>query len=323
MRALVKRLPLLLSLAIAVSVPIGAAAAAQQNASQVEIEVVPVREGVHMLTGAGGNMAVFLGEDGVLLVDAGYAELAERVTTAVQELCRRESANADLRYLINTHWHSDHTGANAYMAEAGATIVGHENVLRLLSADQVMAALGGRTVPAAPEAARPLISFNDRVNLRWNGDLIHVVHVPNAHTDGDAIVHFRDANVVHTGDIFFNGRYPYIDVDFGGHIGGMIAAVDEILAHTIEAALFIPGHGPLADRADLVSYRDMLSTVRDRIQEMIDHGRTRQEIIEAKPTADLDEVWSAPDWFLDPDVWVGLVYDGMMRAASGGGAVRR
>ncbi len=315
---MVKCLPLLLSLGIAVSVPVGAAAFAQQNASEVEIEVVPVRGGVHMLTGAGGNIAVFLGEDGVLLVDAGYAELAERVMTAVQELCRRESANTDLRYLINTHWHSDHTGANEYMASAGATIVGHENVLGLLSADQVMAALGGRTVPAAPEAARPLLSFNDRVNLRWNGDLIHVVHIADAHSNGDVIVHFRDANVIQAGDIFFNGRYPFIDVDFGGHIGGMIAALDEILAHTVETTLFIPGHGPLADRADLLSYRAMLSTVRDRIQEMIDQGRTRQEIIEAKPTADLDEVWSAPGWFLDPDVWVGLVYDGMVRAAPGG-----
>lgn len=312
---MVKRLPLLLSLGIAVSVSGSAAAFAQQNASQVEIEIVPVRGGVHMLTGAGGNIAVFLGEDGVLLVDAGYAELAARVSAAVAELCRHESTNPDLRYLIDTHWHSDHTGANGYMAAAGATIVGHENVLGLLSADQVMAALGGRTVPAAPEAARPLLSFNDRVNLRWNGDLIHVVHIPSAHSNGDAIVHFRDANVVHTGDIFFNGRYPYIDIDFGGHVGGMIAAVDEILAHTVETALYIPGHGPLADRADLLSYRDMLSTVRDRIQEMIDQGRTRLEIIEAKPTADLDQTWSDPGWFLDPDLWVGLVYDGMMRAA--------
>lgn len=300
--------------AIGVSLPPGSLFA-QQDLSQVEIEVTPVRGGVYMISGGGGNVAAFLGEDGVLLVDAGYAEPTDRILSGIAGLCDREAANPTLRYVVNTHWHFDHTGGNEKLAAAGAIITGHENVLRLLSDDQVMAALGNRHVPAAPESARPRLSFNDRMNLRWNGDLIHIVHIPNAHSNGDAIVHFRDANVVHTGDIFFNGTYPYIDIDNGGHIGGMIDAVDEMLAHSNETMLFIPGHGPLADRQDLTDYRDMLATVRDRIRDLIDEGKTRQEVIEAKPTADLDAVWGSAGSWPDPDFWVGLVHDGMIRAA--------
>lgn len=307
------QLPLFLVSAIGVSIPTSPLFP-QQGSSQVEIEVVPVRGGVYLISGGGGNVAAFIGEDGVLLVDAGYAELTDRMLSTMKGLCDREAVNPTLRYVVNTHWHFDHTGGNERLAVAGAIIAGHENVLRLLSEDQVMPALGNRRVPAAPESARPRLSFNDRVNLRWNGDLIHIVHIPNAHSNGDAIVHFRDANVVHTGDIFFNGTYPYIDIDNSGHIGGMIDAVDEILAHTNETVLFIPGHGPLAARQDLTDYRDMLATVRDRIQGLIDEGKTRQEVIDAKPTADLDADWGGAGSWPDPDLWVGLVHDGMISA---------
>jgi len=285
-----------------------------QDLSQAEIAVVPVRGGVHMIAGTGGNIAVFLGADGAFVVDAGYAELAERVLAAIADLARREGVSPDIHYLVNTHWHFDHTSANAAFAAVGATIVAHENVLRLMSEDQTIAALGGREVPAAAEDGRPHLTFSDRVNLSWNSDLIHVVHIANAHSNGDAIVHFRDADVVHTGDIVFAGRYPYIDVDFGGHIGGMVSALDEILAHTSETTLFVPGHGPLADRGDLLAYRNMLATVRDRVQGMIARGMTREDVIAAKATADLDAVWSGEGTSADADFWVGLVYDGMRRS---------
>jgi glyoxylase-like metal-dependent hydrolase (beta-lactamase superfamily II) len=261
-----------------------------------------------MISGVGGNIAAFLGEDGVFLVDAGLVDPVEQTLTTIRELAQRESEHSDVRYVVNTHWHFDHTGGNEHFAEAGAVVVAHENVLRLMSEDQVMAALDDRRVSAAPLGAHPSLTFNDRVNLSWNGDLIHVVHIPDAHSNGDAIVHFRDADVVHVGDIFFNGVYPFIDVDFGGHIGGMVSAIDEILAHTNETTLFIPGHGPLASRADLVAYQGMLATVRDRVQGMIDRGMTRGEVIRAKPTADLDADWGGRD----SDFWVGLVYDGIV-----------
>jgi glyoxylase-like metal-dependent hydrolase (beta-lactamase superfamily II) len=272
-----------------------------------------------MLRAAGGNLAVFPGSDGVFLVDADYAEMSEKILAAILEITGGDPAGPDpvVDYLVNTHWHFDHTSGNENFARAGATIVAHEGVLRLLSENQVMEALGGREVPAAPEMARPVLSFNDRMNFQWNGDLIHVVHLPAAHSDGDAIVHFRDADIVHMGDIFFNGMYPFIDVDHRGNIAGMVTAIEEALAHTNETTLFIPGHGPLATRSELQAYGEMLQTVRDRVQEMIDRGMGRDEVIEAKPTSDLDPVWAGPN-ARDPSFFVGLVYDGMVRAGTGG-----
>ena len=303
-------------LGIGVSLPAGLFFGTQGRSYQIEITVTPVRGGVHMVSGDGGNIAAFVGEEGALLVDAGPSEPSERLLASIRELCQRESANLALRYVVNTHWHSDHTGGNETLAAAGAVVVAHENVLRLLSQDQVMAHLGNRRVPAAPTRARPRLTFNDRINLSWNQDLIHVVHMPNAHSNGDVIVHFRDADVIHMGDIL-NGNYPFIDVDSDGSIGGIIRAVEEVLAHSRERTLFIPGHGPLADREDLRRYGDMLTTVRDRVQAMIDRGMTRQEVIEAKPTADLDAVWSGGG---SADPFVGLVYDGLVRPSPTGAA---
>jgi glyoxylase-like metal-dependent hydrolase (beta-lactamase superfamily II) len=304
----------LVVLGIGLSLPAGRPLRAQEPSSQIEITVTPVRGGVHLVSGDGGNVAAFVGADGVLLVDAGLSEPSERLLAAIRELCRRESVNPALRYVVDTHWHSDHTGGNETLAAAGALVVAHENVLRLLSQDQVMAHVGNRLIPAAPERARPRLTFNDRINLSWNQDLIHVVHLPNAHSNGDVIVHFRDADVIHMGDIL-NGNYPFIDLDFDGRIGGIIRAVDEVLAHSRERTLYIPGHGPLADREDLLRYREMLTTVRDRVQAMIDRGMTRQQVIEAKPTADLDAVWSGGE---SADPFVGLVYDGLVEFSASG-----
>jgi glyoxylase-like metal-dependent hydrolase (beta-lactamase superfamily II) len=156
------------------------------------------------------------------------------------------------------------------------------------------------------------------MSLDLNGDLIHLVHMPPAHTDGDVIVHFRDADVVHMGDLFFNGMYPFIDVDFGGNLTGMIQAVQEVLDHTNETTLFIPGHGPLASREDLVSYAEMLRTVHDRVRTLLDEGKTREEIVAGKPTADLDPVWVRQPGSREADFFVGLVHDGMVKGRQGG-----
>jgi len=291
------------------------AAEARQDFDAVEIRVTEVRGGVQMITAAGGNLALFGGPDGVLLVDADYGEMVDRILETVRGLA--PEADPPVRYLVNTHWHFDHTSGNENFVRAGATLIAHEGVRRLLSEDQVMAALSGRTVPAAPEPARPTLTFNDRMNLDLNGEVIHLVHMPLAHTDGDIILHFRDADVVHMGDLFFNGMYPFIDIDHGGNIVGMVRALDEVLEHTGESTLFIPGHGPLADRNDLQRYAEMLRTARNRVQVLMDGGASREEVIAAKPTADLDPVWASQGSFLQPDVWVGLVYDGMVRGASG------
>jgi glyoxylase-like metal-dependent hydrolase (beta-lactamase superfamily II) len=287
---------------------------AQIDPDQVAIRVETVRGGVHMVSGAGGNLAVFVGENGVLMVDSDYAELSGPILTTVRGLAEDAGGNPSLRYVVNTHWHFDHTGGNGPMAQAGAVLIAHENVDRMMAEDRVLAGLGGREVPAAPAEARPTVTFNDRMNLSWNGELIHLVHMPAAHSSGDVIVHFRDADVIHLGDLFFNGMYPYIDVDFGGDIRGMVRALEEVLAHTDETTLFIPGHGPLGKRADLRAYCEMLRAVRDRLEVMIAEGRTRDEAVAAHPTADLDADWAGEGSFMLPDVWVGLVYDGMIRS---------
>ena len=298
----------------------------------VEIRVSPVRGEVYMLTAAGGNLAIFPGPDGTFVVDADYAEHTERILDTIRGLARGvESPGGEgrvpaadpqrgptVRFLVNTHWHFDHTGGNQGFARAGALIIAHEAVARLLAEDQVMSAVGGRGVPAAPPEARPVVTFNDRMNLAWTGDLIHLVHMPAAHTDGDVIVHFRDADVIHMGDIYFNGMYPLIDVDFGGNLGGMIRAVEDVLDHSRENTLFIPGHGPLSDREGLRSYAEMLRTVHERVESLVVQGRTREEVVAARPTADLDPIWVRVPGSEEADFFVGLVYDGMVKQNSGG-----
>jgi len=213
-----------------------------------------------------------------------------------------------VRFLVNTHWHGDHTGGNENLASGGVIIVAHENVRTQMSKDNFLAAFNAN-VPASPEAALPVVTFSDAVNFHWNGDDIHVFHVEPAHTDGDAIIHFRRANVFHMGDTYFNGMYPFIDVSTGGSIDGMIAAADRVLKVASDKTRLIPGHGPVATKADLQASRDMLVTVRDRVARLIADGKTGEEIVAAKPTADLDEKWGGG--FMKPDVWVGLVYESM------------
>lgn len=284
---------------------------------QVQVIHQEVRGGVHLLGNAGGNIAVFLGEDGVFMVDAGYEQMVEKVLEMVGALAEETGANPTLRFLANTHWHYDHTTGNEGIAGAGATIIAHEGAARLMAEDRVLAALG-QDVPATPPGGRPTVTFNDRINFGWNGDLLHLVHMPLAHSDGDVVVHFRDADVVHMGDLFFNGTYPYIDVDYGGNLQGMVRGVREVVDHTNETTLFIPGHGPLGTHSDLVAYLEMLETSLERVRELVDRGLSREEAIDAKPMADLDPIWAPEGSFIFPAFWVGLVYDGMVRAAPGG-----
>jgi len=280
---------------------------------QVQIQTSHVRGGVYMLAGVGGNVAVFPGEDGVLVVDAGMPEYSQGILDEIEGITEEAGFQPEIRYLINTHWHFDHVGGNAAFARTGATLAAHEGVVHLVSEDQVMESLDDRAVEALPPEGRPTLSFNDRMNLQCNGDLIHVVHMPGAHSNGDVIVHFRDADIIHLGDIFFNGMYPFIDVDNEGNIDGMVRAVEEVLTHSRPTTLFIPGHGELADREALEAYGAMLRTVRDRVQGMIEEGLGRDAIIAAGPSAEFDAAWGGDQGFRVPEAWVGLVYDGMVR----------
>lgn len=272
-------------------------AAAQQDFSSVEIETIRVADGVYMLVGSGGNIGLSIGEDGPFVVDDQFAPLTEKILAAIAEV-----SDGEVRFVLNTHWHFDHTGGNENFGEAGAFIVAHENVRRRMSVDQFMEAFD-RAVPAAPPIALPIITFTEGVSFHWNGETIRVVHVENAHTDGDAIVMFENANVVHMGDTYFNGRYPFIDVQSGGGIEGVIAAADWVLERADSQTKIIPGHGALSGPEELRAYRDMLITVRDRIRMMINDGMSADEVVASKPTSDLDATWGA-----DPDNFVRFAY---------------
>ena len=282
-----------------------AGGAPAQDFDQVEIQRIPVAGHVSMLLGQGGNIGVSAGPDGVILVDDQFAPLTEKIRKAVAAIDGRE-----IRFVLNTHWHGDHTGGNESLAKAGAVIVAHENVRKRMSTEQFVKAMD-RKVPPSPPAALPVVTFDRSVTFHWNGDEIHVLHVDPAHTDGDAIVHFRKADVLHMGDTFFNRLYPFIDASSGGSIDGMIAAAERGLGIAGEKTKIIPGHGPLASRADLEGFRAMLVAVRDRVKKLADAGKSVDEIVAAKPTKEFDAAFGGG--FLDPDKFVRIVHSALAR----------
>ncbi|MEE9130388.1 MAG: MBL fold metallo-hydrolase [Phycisphaerales bacterium] len=292
-------------LGFAVAAALSSSVAAQGRFDDVQIKTVKVSENVYMLVGSGGNIGLSIGEDGAFMIDDQFAPLTDKILAAVRTL-----TDQPVRFLVNTHWHGDHVGGNENMGKAGAIIVAHENVRKSMSTEHFMEAFN-RSLPASPEAALPVVTFTDAMNFHWNGDDVHVFHVEPAHTDGDSIIHFRHANVLHTGDTFFNGMYPYIDVSSGGSIDGVIAAADTALKLCNDKTKIIPGHGELADADDLRAYREVLQAVRDRVRSLVDAGKTREEVIAAKPSAEFDADWGAG--FMRPDVWIGIVYDGMTK----------
>jgi cyclase len=277
--------------------------AAQPDLSQVSVRVVPITGSVYMLEGAGGNIGLSVGDADAFIIDDQYAPMTAKIKAAVATVTSKP-----IRFVVNTHWHDDHTGGNEAMAGSGALIFAHENVRRRMSKEQFLAAFNNR-VPASPAGALPVVTFTDTLSFYLNGDTIQTIHVRNAHTDGDAIIFFRRANVVHMGDTFFNGMYPFIDASTGGSLGGMIAAANHALAMSNAATRFIPGHGPLAMRADLIRYRDMLVTVRARITPLVRRGRSLRQIIAAKPLADLDAQWG--NGFLKPEVFLTIVHESL------------
>jgi glyoxylase-like metal-dependent hydrolase (beta-lactamase superfamily II) len=273
---------------------------------KVEYAMTPVAAGIYMLsTPVGGNVGVSIGEDGVLVIDDQFAPLAPKLRAAIALLTERP-----IGFLLNTHWHGDHTGANEAFARTGSVIVAQRRVRERL-ASPPPAILSGRTPAAAPAAALPVITFDREVSLHLNGDDVEMTHASAAHTDGDAIVRFRRANVLHMGDTFFYGTYPFVDSNSGGTYAGLIAAVEETLATVNDSTRIIPGHGPLCGRKELQEFRDMLVVVRDRVARLIRAGRSQEEVIAAKPTAEFDAKWAGGFW--KPEQWVARVYVDLKR----------
>ena len=271
----------ILAAALALALP----AAAQRDWSKVEIRTTKLGETTYMMEGAGGNLGLSIGDDAVFLIDDQYAPVSEKITAAIAKLTPKP-----VRFVVNTHWHVDHTGGNQNFGKAGAIVVAHENVRHRLSSDQFLEFFKITEKPA-PKGALPLVTFAGSVTFHLNGDEMRVMHVPRAHTDGDAMVHFVNTDVIHTGDVFWNGIFPFIDTASGGTIDGTIAACDRVLAIAKDSTRIIPGHGPLSDKAGLKAYRDMLAVVAERIGKLVAAGKSPEEVEAAKPLADLEEKW--------------------------------
>jgi len=277
---------------------------AQQDFSKVEIETTRLGSGLAMLVGAGGNLGVSTGPDGVFLVDDQYAPMTEKIRAAVRKLSPEK-----IRFVLNTHWHGDHTGGNENLGRGGVLILAHHAVRTRMSSEQFMAAMG-QPVPPSPKEALPVVTFEEGVTLHLNGQTIEAIHVAPAHTDGDSLVYFREADVLHMGDTFFAGMYPFFDGSSGGRIDGMVDAAARGLEIAGPKTRIIPGHGPLSSRAELEAMREMLIEVRDRVRLLIQQGMDRETAVATRPTRAFDEHYEGG--FMTPDRFVGLVYDSLV-----------
>ena len=278
---------------------IGAApAAAQQDMSKVEIKVERLAPGVAVLFGAGGNIGLSFGADGNVLIDDQFAPLTAKILAAVRSI-----GPGPVKFVVNTHWHGDHSGGNENLGKAGAVIVAHDNVRRRMSVDQFSKRFG--KTAAAPKAALPVVTFGQGVTLNFNGDEVQIVHVPGAHTDGDSLVYWKKAKVLHMGDTFFHKiSLPFIDLESGGSIDGAIAAVSAGLALAVPDAKIIPGHGPMATRGDLEAYRAMLVDVRGKVAAAKAAGKSLAQIKAANPA----KRYEVAGGFILADAFVETVY---------------
>ncbi|MDQ1242672.1 MAG: cyclase [Pseudomonadota bacterium] len=269
--------------------------------AEPQIVAQPLRGGLHVISGAGSNVAVWHGTDGTVLVDDGVGTLAPELLAAVEKI-----APGPVRVVISTHWHPDHTGGNEHFAGSGSVLMAHDNVRARLSEPQTVAAYD-LEVPAAPAGALPIVTFDDALSLHLNGDRLAALHVEAAHTDGDLVLWWEDANVVHVGDVYYSGMYPFIDLGSGGSLAGVVAALETVLSRADSRTIIIPGHGPVSNRAELAAYRDMLVATGRRVRELIGEGRNLDEVLAARPTAAYDAVYGQGSMTVER--FVGILFE--------------
>jgi len=271
-------------------------ALAQRDFSTVEVKATKVAGSVYMITGAGGNIGISVGEDGAVLIDDQYAPLAPKIEAALKTI-----TDKPLRFILNTHYHGDHTGGNEVLGKS-APIVAHENVRKRLASGTTRL---GTNTPPAPKIALPILTFNDSVTIHLNGEDVRAVHMPHGHTDGDAVIWFTQSNVVHMGDDFFNGTLPFVDTENGGSVKGLIANVEKVIATVRDDAKIIPGHGPLSDKAGLRKYVEVLKAARDAVQAGIAAGKTLDQLKAEKVLAPWEE-WGKG--FIKTDMFMETLY---------------
>jgi cyclase len=271
---------------------------AQTDFSKVEIKVTKVAGNVYMLEGAGGNIGVSVGDDGILIVDDQFAPLADKIRAALKGI-----ADKKLRFILNTHWHGDHTGGNVAFGPE-APVIAHDNVRKRMAVEQ-KSEVFKRTTPASPKEALPVITFNQNLTVHFNGEEIRAIHFPQGHTDGDSVIFFAGSNVVHLGDDFFAGRFPFVDLESGGSVEGLTKNIGEIITKIPAGAKLIPGHGPLSGIEDLMNYHNMLVTTSDIVRAKIKAGKTLEQI----KSEGLPDTWKS--WgtgFIKTDVWLETIY---------------
>ena len=264
---------------------------AQDRFADVEVKATAIKGSVHMLTGAGGNIGVSAGEDGVLIIDDQFAPLAEKIAAQLGEL-----GSDKPKYVINTHYHGDHTGSNAFFhSHKGATILAHENVRIRLANDEKI----------KPEAL-PTITYEDGIKIYFNGETLHVMHLAVGHTDGDSVVWFEQPNVMHTGDLFFNGRFPYIDQGAGGNVEGYMESVEQLLAKINDQTIIIPGHGDISNKQEYTAFLAMISETFNYVKTLKQDGKTLDEV----KAMGLDEKWADWSWnFINEEKWITTLYN--------------
>ena len=278
-------------------------AGARASAAKAKIATQALRGNVSALIGSGGNIAVLPGSDGKLIIDSGYLSSREKIADALNDL-----SPDPIKHLINTHWHFDHTDGNEWMHSAGATITAHENTRKHL-ATSTRVEDWNFTFPPLPEGAIPTDVFNADKTLHLNGAAIALKYYERAHTDGDISIYFTEADVLHTGDTWWNGHYPFIDYSTGGNINGMIKAAEANLAMVTDKTIVVPGHGPVGGKTEMIKYRDLLASIRDRVAALKQEGKSLNEIVAAKLTAVYDDKWGTG--FVNGEFFTKLVYKGV------------
>ncbi len=263
---------------------------------EITIKSHKITNNIYMLTGSGGNIGLSVGEDGVFMIDDQFAPLTEKILAEIKTL-----TDKPVRFLINTHWHGDHTGGNENMTKKGTVIVAHENVRKRMSTEQFNT-MWNRKTPPSPKGALPVVTFDKSLTFHLNGEDILVFHVHNAHTDGDAMIYFSKSNVLHTGDTYFQGKYPYIDLDAGGSVNGYIKAIKHALNLIDDETKIIPGHRNISNKKELQEYVSVLESIKSKVIQEIANGKTEEEVSNnASLTKEYDDQ-NYGDWFIKPDV---------------------
>lgn len=298
--------PLLLTTALVAAAPghSGEAKAREEEAPSRRVTVTELPAPLHLLQGKGGNVVASVGGDGVLIIDDDYSEYAPAYDRTLDELA---GADTTPRFVVNTHWHFDHAGGNAYWGERGAVILAHDNVYRRMSTEQTLT-MSKKVVEPSPRAALPVVTYADSVALRFNGTAVEVQHYPRGHTDGDSAVFFVEQNVVHTGDLFFKDNFPFVDLGSGGSVGGYLRNVEAILDRIDNDTVVVPGHGGLATKEDLQRYAGMLERTTAIIADRLEDGADADEIV----AAGLGDKWAS--WgsgFIDEATWIRTVVNSL------------